>query len=355
MIYSIYPIKDTTIYEKYPYINVGIDSILDLSYTPKDVTSSYESRALLKFDLNSFPTESLPTSSQYYLNLYVSELNEIPYIYEIHVHPISSTWDMGIGKYDNIPTETEGCTWYNRNINDKWLTGSFPINTTASWNTNVGGGNWSTLSDLSQSYEYSASDVRINITDVVNLWKNNTIDNNGILIRYTKENNQVCLTTSSLKYFSKETHTIYSPKLEVCWDDSTYITPISKSLFDENSLYTLYIKNLEREYIKDDNVKIIITGREKYQQRTYATQSVYLTQSVLPSTSYYAVKDYKTEEFIIPFDTTYTKISYDNSNNYFKLKMQSLQPERYYRFLFRIDFENTSKIYDNDYIFKITR
>ena len=56
MILRYYPTKDTTIYEKAPSTNAGIDEILEITKIPAtgttggSVTGSYNSRILLDFD-----------------------------------------------------------------------------------------------------------------------------------------------------------------------------------------------------------------------------------------------------------------------------------------------------------------
>ena len=51
MIYTIYPIKDATIYEKTESINTGLDAILELSHEMVNNSSSiYNSRILMKFN-----------------------------------------------------------------------------------------------------------------------------------------------------------------------------------------------------------------------------------------------------------------------------------------------------------------
>ena len=44
-----------------------------------------------------------------------------------------------------------------------------------------------------------------------------------------------------------------------------------------------------------------------------------MTNYALPENSYYAIKDLDTNEMVIDFDTTYTKLSCDTSGSYFKL------------------------------------
>ena len=65
--------------------------------------------------------------------------------------------------------------------------------------------------------------------------------------------------------------------------------------------------------------------------------------------------DKYTEEEIIPFDDSFTKISADSDGMYFKLFMQGLQPERYYRLLFKHINNDGTTIYDNKYLFKVIR
>ena len=38
---------------------------------------------------------------------------------------------------------------------------------------------------------------------------------------------------------------------------------------------------------------------------------------------------------VVDFDTTFTKISCDNTSNYFKIYMDGLEPERYYQILYK--------------------
>ena len=96
-------------------------------------------------------------------------------------------------------------------------------------------------------------------------------------------------------------------------------------------------------------------GREKYPTKTYATSSDYSTVKYLPTTSYWGIKDVHTEEYVIEFDTDYTKISCDANGNYFDFWMDGLQPERYYKFVFRVDRGTKKQYFDEDFVFKVVR
>ena len=93
--------------------------------------------------------------------------------------------------------------------------------------------------------------------------------------------------------------------------------------------------------------------RPEFPVRTFQTASLYTSNFALPSTSYYAIKDLDTNEFVVDFDTSYTKISCDNTSNYFDVYMNGLQPERYYKILIKTTIAGSTIVKDEDYYFKI--
>ena len=60
-----------------------------------------------------------------------------------------------------------------------------------------------------------------------------------------------------------------------------------------------------------------------------------------------------TNEYVIDYDTTYTKLSSDNKGNYFDLYMNGLEPERYYKVCIKTIINGTTLILDDDYYFKV--
>ena len=64
------------------------------------------------------------------------------------------------------------------------------------------------------------------------------------------------------------------------------------------------------------------------------------------------------EDVIIPFSTG-SYLRCDGTGNFFRLELNAFQPERHYRFLYKVvsGSGNTrvEHIVDNDHIFKITR
>ena len=361
MIHGIFGTYDNTIYEQYPEKNTGLDSVLDLS---KSIigTTIFNNRALLQYNLTTL-SQSIAAGEivnpKYYLNLYTTEAQEIPTSYKIEIYPVSQSWVSGIGKWNNTPETTYGSSWQNRSntsaISVEWLTSSFNANTTGSTTFVSGGGTWYTNYNCTQSYDYSSTDIRIDVTSIVEDWLDGTIPNNGFLIKKSHTDEVSADRFTTLKYFSSDSRTIYQPKLEVVWEDAVYTTGSLTQPATNKSL-TIYPKNLKSSYKETSKVRIDIGVREKYPTITFATQSNYLTVNYLPSSSfYYSLQHADTQETIIPFDDTYTKVSCDATGNFIKLWLDGLHVERYYKLVFKVERDGTEEYYDNNYIFKVAK
>ena len=104
--------------------------------------------------------------------------------------------------------------------------------------------------------------------------------------------------------------------------------------------------------MKDFRLKV----RDTYPARAFQTSSVYLNAKVLPTSSYWGLKDSKTNEMVVDFDTSYTKISADSGSNYFRVYMDGLEPERYYQLMVKTVVGNeTVVIEDKGNYFKVVR
>jgi hypothetical protein len=83
------------------------------------------------------------------------------------------------------------------------------------------------------------------------------------------------------------------------------------------------------------------------------TSSVDTVNHYLPNGSLWALKDLDTNEFVIDFDSTHTKISCDPKSNYFDVYMTGLQPERYYKILIQTTVSGSTIVKDDNYYFKV--
>lgn len=296
-------------------------------------------------------------------------------IVNIETYAVSESWDEGNGRYTNLPTSSDGTSWIYRDNNidqNKWETGSFAAATTGSVAGTLvtgGGGTWYTGSGFSSTQQFlkgEGLDLNSNVTDIIKKWSSSLfnnqthpdgIDNNGFIIKQpnTIEEN----TTSSfgdLQYFSVDTHTIFPPKLTFKWDDSSNISNQQSLSTDLSDNLEVVLHQNQKEYNKNDIVSFRIHVRDKYPTRAFSTTSNYLNVGYFNITSSYSIRDAYTEQEIIPFDDTFTKLSSDSNGMYFKMYMNGLQPERYYRLLFKNKKQNgLTTVYDNKYYFKVVR
>jgi hypothetical protein len=376
MIKSIFSEADNTIYEKTGSLNASIDSILELS----KVSSSagiYNSRILIKFDLSAISASIAAgdiTNPSYYLNLYQTETKEVPIQYALVAYPISQSWTPGTGRrleptslnlYDKI-----GSSWEYRNKtfdsltyiasrDTPWTSQSLAANSTMIYSSVTGGGTWYTTHYGTQSFNHESADIRMDVTPVINKiitnfdLNGNHINDGIILLRSgSQETNATPFGRNS--FFSRETNTIYQPRLEVVYDDSSFAPGSLSELTSEQSV--VYLKNLRHEYNRKEIPKLRIVGRDRYPTKTFATSSNFKTIKYLPTSSYYAIKDALTDEFVIPYSSTGTKLSCDSNGNYINLEMNSFMPERYYKMCFQVTQSDSSVVvYDENFYFKVNR
>lgn len=226
----------------------------------------------------------------------------------------------------------------------------------AGYYKNSGGGNWYTSSlnntAYSQTFTKYNKNLNVEVTEYVNDWLSGSRANNGFIIKRPATEESGSQRYGSSKFFANDTHTIYVPTLEVRWDDSSFSTGSLSELTADD--ITLYMKNLNSEYKELSKAKIRVVGRETYPARSFADSNPYTTIKYLPETTYYQVRDVDTNQILIPYDTTYTKVSCDSTGNYFNFWFNTLQPERYYQFEFRVDRTGKKQYFDG-FIFKVVR
>lgn len=360
MIHSIYPQKDSTIYEISQSVNTGVDQILELRHDAPKSGSVWNSRILMRFDLSEFSSSIVDgtiSNPKYYLKLTSVDARALPAESTIMIHAVSGSWDMGLGKLHHRPYTKEGVSWKfsdGQSGGTIWNTGSLSGNTTSSYKTVAGGGVWYTGSgyEASQSLTFESIDIRADITDIVNNWLSGDIVNDGVIIKRQNSDENSDGVKGNLSYFSVESNTIFVPRLEIAWDDSSISTGSLSELTDDQIVIR---PKLRRQYSQTSKPKIRIQSREYYPTRTFATSSEYLTTKFLPTSSYYQIEDLHTEQVIVPFDTGSTKLSVDADGNYMRLWMDSFMPKRYYKIIFKVVKDNgdTELIYDNNYIFKV--
>ena len=381
MHYFIFPDIDATLYSASGSKNTGLDEIIEVRKDMKsDGTNVKVSRILMKFDLSyisSSIVRGLITNPKYYLNLYDANPTDIGYSQSLYAYPVSQSWISGEGFDSDNPTTTQGASCdYKTGINEEdWW------NPESSSYSTEQGGTWYEAVYGSQSFAWGTEDMRMDVTPVVNSWLDETYPNEGFIIKRSgsievqniksgseAEGNTDVL--GSFAFFSRQTNTIFPPKLEVEWYDTTWNTgsldPLSSTNLED---LVFYMKGLRTEYKEKSKMKFRVVGRERYPTKSYSnTSSEYLTVKYLPSGSianiggdgaYYSVIDDQTGDVIIPFGTG-SLISCDGTGNYFNLWMDGLQSERYYKFEFKVvsgsnTSDETIQYFDDDFVFKVVK
>ena len=361
-VYKIFPSQDTTIYTDYNTLNAGLDAILDLSKKLSiNTPSSSTARILIQFD-NDDISDVIAKSGVNYtasLKLYNANVDGIPTNFNIEINPIYESWDMGTGRFNNIPETDDGCSWKYRNANqiNAWTISSLPTGVTSSFYVgNTGGAAWYTSSGYtkSQTFNYfSSKDINVDVTSIVAAWTASVISNNGFIIRNTSSIEFDVNYKYIFDFFSRDTNTIYPPCLEFKWNDSTFITGSSTVVNNNNILVSL--SNNKNIFYENEYAKLRVYVKDRYPVRSFVTSSLYANNKLLPTSSYYSIIDLQSNLKVIDFDNVATKLSADPTSSFFMLYMNGLEPDRYYKVQIKSQIDGGIYIYDDDFYFKINQ
>jgi hypothetical protein len=380
MHHFIFPNQDTWISsgssnitgESFKDQNFGRDQILEVKKQFYNFDFDFPTRALVQFSGTEFTELSksvadgtIASDAKYYLRLYEAEGNaEMTEEYTLAFQPISQSWTEGTGKFGDNPKNTNGCSFDNR---------SNPIGGTAVPWADAGVSVYKTsglasafISSSTQAFSNESPDVNVEVTDMVNMWLQGQEENYGMLIRFNGASETDTTTLGNFKFFSRNTHTIYSPRLEVRWDDhlpctgsnTGSLTQLTSSGLVDNFLY---MKGLRESYKVGERVKFRVGARKRYIQKTFSTSVQTTVGSFIPEGSgSYAIKDVATDEFIVPFkdkeDVSYTKLSCDSNSNYFIQYLDGFYPDRVYKILLKLKTDDgQEQVFDDDFEFVVKR
>ena len=395
-----YAESDATLYEgvntssERSYMNTGIDEILEVGKRLDDAGARYlKSRSLVKFS----SAEILAAVSKYGINLsqckfllqlYTTHAKNLPSQYTIDAKVVAQPWINGTGFENGTSIKTDGVSWavpaiswsLDNQVGNQWISSSQHIqinNSTLSVSGSGQGGSWLYQSGsvgvfnstnfnqtfftqpgltTSEQFSYRPTDINMDVTGAVRLWLSgsggNEIENNGFLLKLSDADELSDSVTGVIRFFSRETHTIYVPKLVLLWDNTVYNTgSIPQVNIESYSVYT----DVKPHYKDTEVAKIRIYSRDKYPQKSPTNLYPYAAVKALPETTYYAVYDAYTDEAIIGYDDIYSKVSCDSTSNYIHIDMNGFMPERYYRLEFKIVDGFTEQYVSDRIYFKVVR
>ncbi|MAH43431.1 hypothetical protein CL614_07000, partial [archaeon] len=269
--------------------------------------------------------------------------------YSLSSFPLSQSWEEGVGKHFDNPSTKKGVTWTDYNSGSAWIKTA----SGTSGSRTTGGGVWTTGSNAFQSFENQSGDIEMDVTDIVNNHLG-SLSNYGFITKFSGSYEDDG-TPLNLKFFSRNTHTIYSPKLEVRWNDCSVsstgsMTELTMSGEVENHIF---IKGLQSTYRESEKVRFRIGCRKKYVQKTF-TESPLSSSFYIPTgSSLYSFVDITENTSVIPF-SSYTSMSCDSTSMYFDQWLNTFEPGRYYKVLFKLKYNDGQEIiYDNNEEFKV--
>ena len=367
-IYRIFPEKDTFIHR--PYEGMLEDKISSAGMDPI-VQLSPQSRILVKYDANDVQKAFIenhitPEPEQYtfYLRYYFANGFEVPENFNVEVYGLDENWNAGNGTFSDDPPNKTGATWNYKATGSTWgidkdISGA--IGESPNEADKIG---------FQSFVNYSKLDLKLEINQEVDYLTKffpsgrdgeTPPSDKGFLIKLDNEitgsNEPKSFTT--LNYYSRDSHTIYGPCLEIAWDDSIFPTDENIKLITANSgEFFARIGNLQSEYNLYDVVKLNIHARLKNPERDYNNLASYTggvrkVNYLLPETSWYQIIDKVTGEPVIEEHEIYTKLSADKNNNYFTLYCQNLHRQRYYCIEIYSRIDNYTKLVSTSNYFKI--
>jgi hypothetical protein len=368
-----YAEQDTTLYESSVNSNTGLDEILEIGKRLNTQGDTLvKSRSIVKFDMAEI-SGSLSTygktvnDCKFVLQLYTSHAKNLPSEYSIYSKLLAQPWVNGTGNVSSVTLD--GASWHGPDTSEaSWVSSSQQqqIGDSTLYISGSGaGGSWmfqsasagSTAGLInSESFSYRTSDINLDVTDSIKIWLSGSggvsIPNYGFLLQLSDADELNSNVQGYIRYFSRDTHTIYVPKLTMYFDNSSFVTG-SLTPADLES-YVVYTK-LKPVYKDTEVAKVRIYARDKYPRKSPTNLFPIETVKYLPTTTYYAVYDAATDEAIIPYDNIYNKVSCDATSNFIYLDMNGFMPERTYRLELKIKDGFIDQYVNDEIYFKVVR
>ena len=349
MYYFLSVDKDTTLSYTDPTSNYGLDEILELRKMWYGGSLDI-SRILIKFKidlLESYLVKYNMAVNEAILLLSESSSSNIGTEYTITAHPVYGDWDMGTGTLITDDDNSNGACWVYRNqLNQYWNSGSsFPTEVTGSFNGY--GGTYYVVDEANQSFNYITHNINMDVTDMVIGWLSGSYDNNGMLLKFENSYESDDNDYGILKFYSRETNTIYSPKLRIGINDSQFNTGSLNQITDDN--VKLIISNFKKEYRGNTLYRFNIIVKPQYFVKSFNDT---VSNLCLTENSYYQIRDYLTDNIVIPY-SEFSKISCNPNGNYFDIDFSNWEPNRYYGIEFKFNIDGMDYFIDEDYTFKL--
>ena len=309
---------DNTLYQRNPTRNAGLDEILEVGKVanPEDLELAYtgsSARALVNFNITN--SGSFPSTASYYLNLKIANATKLPFSQKLIFNKISASWTEGSGYYiQQTVNPGDGSTWRQSN-------------TSVSWSI-AGGDYYTTPSQSVLLNEYPLQDLRIDVSSILRPVVSQSLPWYGLAIAFPSSSEIDSVNEGNIKFFSRQTHTIHQPTLEIVWDSSTFVTGSLKQIPNTYDIQVVP-KNVKETYVRGSKEKIRLVVRDKYPQKNFNTELRYKNVYYLPTSSYFSIIDRQSGTVVSPADE-FAKLNCDATGSHFILDTSNLYRNRYY-------------------------
>ena len=149
-----------------------------------------------------------------------------------------------------------------------------------------------------------------------------------MLVRFSGSQETDSNTFGHLKFFSRQTHTVHEPILELVWLNHSIVTGSLKTLSSLD--IEIAPRNMKAEYNAGSVLKMYFTVRDKYPAKAYANTRRFENKYYLPpSASIYTIVDAGSGTTVVPFDD-YSHLDCDATGSYLMLDTKPLYKNRFY-------------------------
>ena len=338
----ITPQQDAAIYEQFPTRNTGFDEILEIGKTRE---TSGAIRVLLQFDTSKF---TAPIGSEFFLNLRFARAEKFKRNQTVEVYVVSESWDEGTGFFEqDLENSKDGATWQIRNDDDdNW--------TFANGTASLGGSTGSLVA--TQSFDWEPTDIRLNVTTLVREWiasgSFSGSTDNGILLKIPTVDEENEKVRSNLRFFSRNTHTIYPPTLEAVFNTQTMSIAPNCGLSPAPEEIDIFVPNMRPEMTSGSVHRVRFGVRSANVVKSFQKTAQFRSGFFLPSGSHIGIQDAATKAFVVPFDTG-SLLSADNTGSYFDLKIENMYINRTYKILVRTTKPWGTEVVDTGHRFRV--
>ena len=313
---------DASIYERYANLNTGHDEILEVGKKQDKLEiSNGRVRSLIQFTLTDLV--GAPTNSDAYLSLKLANATKLNQDARVYVYPVSRSWQEGSGYFEQSPIKSDdGATWTTYASGSNW-SGSLPAAGT--------GSDYRLTPMVSASVTEIVNDeLRINVTDIIQpmISGSSKSDNYGMLLTFSGSAEDDVNNVGNIKFFSRQTHTVHEPLLELVWSNQTFSTGSLKALTSLSD-FEIAPKNMRAEYKAGEVVKMRFTIRDRYPEKTFANTRRFNNRYYLPSGSVYSIVDAGSGTTVVPFDL-YSNVDCDTTGSYVMIDTKPLHKNRFY-------------------------